>query len=126
MLTTPPSLTPSAMRQAIAARCQEFRAEFGPEVVASIIDAFIPDVEQRLCALSVALDQSDAHAVAQEAHGLKGSCQNLGAHRLGEICRLIEEHGKSGHLNNLPQMLAELRAAWEMIHVYVEAEKHLR
>lgn len=128
MLTSPPNIlrkdTADIMRQTIAARCQEFRAEFGPELVASIIDAFIPDVQQRLTALSAALHERDAQAVAREAHGLKGSCLNLGAQHLGELCRALEDEGKSGNLHALPPLLKELQILWEGVCPFVEAERH--
>lgn len=127
MLTSPPVIlrtdAPNALRYTIAARCQEFRAEFGAELVASIIDAFIPDVQQRLVALSAAVQTHDAQAIAREAHGLKGSCLNLGAQRLGELCRALEEAGKGSDWHALPPLVDELQDLWESICPYVEAEK---
>lgn len=109
--------------QNIAVRCQEFRENFGQQLVESIIDAFVPDVQHRLAALRCAVNNHAASLVADEAHGLRGSCQNLGAHHLGEICQVIEEHARRCEMASLFPLVVELETVWRHTLPYLEEEK---
>ncbi len=51
-------------------------------------------------------------AMWQSAHKLKGTCINMGAKRLGEVCRQIEIKGKNMQMNHLKEYVSELE------HVY--------
>ena len=125
VLGTLPFRRPGAA-QNIAVRCQEFRENFGRQLVESIIDAFIPDVQHRLAALRFAVNSHDASLVADEAHGLRGSCQNLGAHRLGEICQLMEERARRCEMASLFSLVTELETVWRHTLPYLEEEKTTR
>lgn len=51
----------------------------------------------------------ESKQLAQAAHALKGSTGAIGTRRASELCRLLEDMGKSGTAGEA----AELIAAWE-------------
>ena len=48
--------------------------------------------------------------VARQAHGLKGSCRNMGALPMSEICQQIEQRGKAGTLEGVLPLIARAEA----------------
>lgn len=67
----------------------------GPDLVAELFDLFYTDVPVRFDELAVALDNSDAGALASIAHGLKSASANIGCLGFSEICRQLEALGRS-------------------------------
>mgnify|MGYP002757328029 CR=1 FL=1 len=53
-----------------------------------LLETFLEDSEMRLNRLCRARDVDD---LGREAHSFKGSASNMGAHRLAELCRQVEE-----------------------------------
>ena len=72
----------------------------GPEMAADLLhellDAYAEDVPQRLVAIERAIAQSDPEALRQAAHALRSGSINLGAVQVGQLCRELEQMGKSG------------------------------
>ncbi len=50
----------------------------------------------------------------QSAHKLKGTCINMGAKRLGEICRQIEIKGKNMQMNHLKEYVSDLEHVYKL------------
>jgi HPt (histidine-containing phosphotransfer) domain-containing protein len=111
------------MCQTIATRCQEFRAELGPEITISIIDAFLADTSRRLDALRQTLIRNDIAAIMREAHGLKGSCYNVGAQQLGDTCTELERLAPQGKWSLCQALYTELRDSFAQAKSCLEVEK---
>jgi HPt (histidine-containing phosphotransfer) domain-containing protein len=109
--------------QEIEARLREFREEFGPEMVAQVIEIFSSDARLRLERLTAKLAAGNARELADEAHGLKGSCYNVGARQLGDLCLLLEDYGKSGTLEGAQVVLAELAPKLMQVLRFLETER---
>jgi PAS domain S-box-containing protein len=77
-------------RLAIVDRLNELRRKFGEEMVAIMATTFLKDIDVRVEAINRALEEHSAKALAFESHSLKGSCRNVGAKRLVELCSQIE------------------------------------
>ena len=60
---------------------------------------FLDDAKRRLEEMDSALAANDAPALVMASHALKGSCAYLGATRLAEMCRALEERADSGDLD---------------------------
>ena len=73
-----------------------------PRLIEIFLDTAPRDIEKAVAALrsSQATDLEDA------AHKLKGSCSNLGAARLRDLCQQLEKLGRSGSLQSAPELLA--------------------
>ncbi len=73
-----------------------------------LIQTYIVDSRDRIASLRTALAASDADAFARTAHSLKGSCINIGAPRLGELCLEAEEAGKAGDLGEGSELVGAI------------------
>lgn len=66
------------------------------EVLSSLIDIFLDDVEARLQNLTAAAGSADLPAVADLSHLLQGSALTFGAARLAERAGELEAAARSG------------------------------
>ncbi len=80
----------------------------GKAFINNLIDIFLRDVPPRLNAMQRAIDKQDARQLKQAAHALRGSCANLGAKRMAELCQILEEKGE--HSVQGSEMFLELLA----------------
>ncbi|MBW4933710.1 Hpt domain-containing protein [Marinobacter sp. F4206] len=67
-----------------------------------LIHTFLNDSRERIAGLKQAVNGQDADALAHMAHSFKGSCINIGAPQLGELCRVAENAGKEQRLDDAP------------------------
>ena len=79
-----------------------------PDVLKEVLQLFLEDVPGRIERLRTAWQAGNAVEVQRCAHSLKGSAGNIGASHLLAVCRLLDDHGKSGDLSNLPGLVASL------------------
>ncbi|MCG7199199.1 Hpt domain-containing protein [Marinobacter pelagius] len=73
-----------------------------------LIQTYIIDSRDRIASLKSALSAGDADAFAKTAHSLKGSCINIGAPRLGELCMEAEQAGKVSDLTEASRLVGEI------------------
>lgn len=73
-----------------------------------LIRTYLADSRSRMSALREACDRRDPDQFAKAAHSFKGSCINIGAPRLGQICLQAEQLGKAGDLTAAPGLLEQL------------------
>lgn len=48
------------------------------------------------------------NGLAQAAHKLKGSCASMGASRMSELCKILQEKGENADHSEVDTMVAEL------------------
>jgi HPt (histidine-containing phosphotransfer) domain-containing protein len=94
----------------------------GPPFVARILDLFLREAPPKVTALRAALDARDADAVAYWAHALVSSSGNLGATRMQELVRRIEQDALAGRWEPLPELVVELEAAFTIARAGLAAE----
>ncbi|MGD8176768.1 Hpt domain-containing protein [Marinimicrobium sp. ARAG 43.8] len=74
-----------------------------------LIETFLSDSEDRIRQLQRAIASGEADMVRRQAHSFKGSCHNIGAERLGNLCAGMEQRGRDGELDGLEQLLVEIQ-----------------
>lgn len=79
----------------------------------TLVESFFRDSEQRLTLLHEAIDRGEAEEVRQTAHSFKGSSGNLGAQALSGLCLELEQAGRSGQLDQAPELLERIRRAYD-------------
>ncbi len=79
-------------------------------LLATLIDHFLAETPQRAAAMRAAIDGGDAAALAALAHSMKGSCGNLGAMRMLQVCAELQAVGRAGELARAGYLLARLEA----------------
>ena len=78
------------------------------EMIPHIISIFLESATQDVEKMRAAVLTGDAQGLAVAAHSLKGSCSNLGASRLGELCLKVESDSPSEPLGAASTILKAL------------------
>ncbi len=99
---------------------KRLRETLSPHVAAKLLDLFERQVPALISDLEQLADGDDTERLWQAAHKLKGSCQTIGARRLGDLAAAIEADGRDGSADGAPDRVRELLAA------YPAASRHLR
>jgi HPt (histidine-containing phosphotransfer) domain-containing protein len=80
-----------------------------------LINTYLHDSSDRIAHLRAALENSDADAFAKSAHSFKGSCINIGAPRLGELCFEAEKAGRDNQLSQAGAMLDDIENEFRQV-----------
>jgi len=76
------------------------------DIIPRLIEIFLETAPLDIEKARAALRSSQATDLEEAAHKLKGSCGNLGAARLRDLCQQLEKLGRDGSLQNAPELLA--------------------
>ena len=71
----------------------------------TLVQTFLADSQARIVDLEQALARGNADQLVKAAHSFKGSCINIGAPWLSELCSRLEHAGKSGNLETAATVL---------------------
>ena len=93
------------------------------EFLNGIIDHFLQDTPSQLAAIRQAVVQADAHALAVQAHRLKGICSIFGARLMEAYCKDLEARGRAGLVHEADAVLAQLDSEFRRVQQALEAEK---
>jgi signal transduction histidine kinase/DNA-binding NarL/FixJ family response regulator len=107
-----PSLTPETVMVLDESILDGFLQMAGPEAAAELLrellDVYSEDVPQRLVDIEIAIAQSNPEALRQAAHALRSSSINLGAVEVGQMCKALEQIGKSGTTQGAQHLYSNL------------------
>ncbi len=85
-----------------------------------LIDTYLNDSRERIASLRLSLQDGDADAFARTAHSFKGSCFNIGAPHLGELCLEAEKAGKAEQLDAAPPLVDAVEEEFRTVSVMLE------
>jgi HPt (histidine-containing phosphotransfer) domain-containing protein len=80
-----------------------------------LIETFLQDSNNRLATLRELVDTKDTDLIRRTAHSFKGSCSNLGALNLAELCSMVERKALNQDFESLPADVAEIEAEFMYI-----------
>lgn len=80
-----------------------------------LIRTYLNDSQERIDSLKGAMMDGDSGAFAKTAHSFKGSSINIGAPRLGELCRKAEEAGQNDSLNEASPVLDAIKSEFQRV-----------
>ncbi|HET9377171.1 MAG TPA: response regulator [Chthoniobacterales bacterium] len=78
------------------------------DIIPRLIEIFLETAPRDIERAATALRGSNATELEEAAHKLKGSCGNLGAARLRDLCQQLEKLGRDGSLQTAPELLASV------------------
>lgn len=78
------------------------------EFLQELVEMYIEDAENLLAELQGALSRAEPDEFARTAHKLKGSSANMGAVRISEMAKTLEELGKSERIEDANQLMGHL------------------
>lgn len=88
-----------------------------------LLDTFLADSEERLRLLQTACQSGDAESLRQAAHSFKGSCSNMGAAILAELCRKLEESARLDRLDDASELIERVEREFAIVRILYRAER---
>lgn len=85
-------------------------------LVHKVVDSYLTHSIRFLSDLEQALDQIDAEAVRQAAHGLKTSSANVGAEILTSLCKELESMGRENSLDGAANLFAAIESESKVVN----------
>lgn len=85
-----------------------------------LLDTFLADCTERLSLLRKA---GDAETLGATAHSFKGSCSNMGATRLAQLCHELEQRSNQKSIEGFEALVAEIEHEFANIRPLYEAER---
>ncbi|MEN8762665.1 MAG: response regulator [Thiogranum sp.] len=101
---------------------RDMEDEDDPDMLADIIGLYRDKSVKLLQSLQTAIANMDAEAMRVAAHTLKSSSANVGARVLADLCRELEELGRSGSLDNAATKLSHLYDEYRRVDVALSDE----
>ena len=108
-----PSLRPAddgAMDDAVLD--QLLAIDEGGRLLTEVIDTFLRIAPVRLATLARTAERKDAPGLERAAHSFLGSCANLGARRMAEICAGLEVAARGGSTDGATGQVDRLKAEY--------------
>ncbi len=96
--------------QAIIAELREMPPSDGVSMLQELVDLFLDGAPRRIGQISQFIH--DPSQLAFHAHALKSMSLNLGARRIVELSRKLEELGRAGKVEEAPALLKELEISF--------------
>jgi len=81
----------------------------------TIIESFITSSSKILDSIPPSLINDDPNSFTIRIHSLKGSCRNIGAEHLAELCKIDEAHVKDKKIEKIDPSLRETRKEFESV-----------
>lgn len=114
--SSPMTHTPCVEKEPLAeAALVRLRSLGGEAVVQRIFTIVLDQVPQRLALAEAGLDSGNLEAIRQAAHSLRSSAGNVGATRLQEFARELEENLVAGKNEEAAPGLGRLIAEWHLV-----------
>ncbi len=88
-----------------------------------LLDTFLADSEERVRLLKQACQAAEADMLRQAAHSFKGSCSNMGATLLAELCRELEDLARREQLAQAPVLIESIEREFAIIGILFRAER---
>lgn len=108
--------SPHLDEEALAELQDVMEDEFG-----TLIRTYLKDSKERIASLKSAMSDGDADAFAKTAHSFKGSCINIGAPRLGELCLQVEKAGLEERLSDAQSLLSAIEVEFQQVAMALDA-----
>ncbi len=88
-----------------------------------LLDTFLLDSEERLRLLQNACQNGEAEKLRQAAHSFKGSCSNMGATLLADLCRQMEETARRERLDEAAGLIERIEREFAIVRILYRAER---
>lgn len=112
----------AAINQAALDNIRQLQRPGNPDLLQKIVTIYMNDSPGLLNALREAIDQSDAELVRMHAHRFKSGSANLGALRLAELCKQLEEMGRNNELQGALTLLSRVENEYRAASVALQQE----
>lgn len=92
------------------------------EEYALLLETYLSDSIERIDRIKKSASDTDAEALRQAAHSLKGSSSNLGAVILTGLCREAEDMGRENSLQGIDPLVERIEQEYLLVKPILEDE----
>lgn len=82
-----------------------------------LIKIYLDETLQLIVEMKTALEKNKLEPFIRAAHTLKSSSANLGAMHLSEMCKKLEEQGKSNKLNDVSKKIFAVEQEFQRVNI---------
>jgi HPt (histidine-containing phosphotransfer) domain-containing protein len=111
---------PAVLDPAVMETLRQLTAPGEPDVLTEVLQLFLKEVPLRMDRLRNACAAGNIEGVYRAAHSLKGSAGNIGAQRLVDVCRQLDELGRAGDLTEAAPLVAALGLEYERVAAEID------
>jgi signal transduction histidine kinase/HPt (histidine-containing phosphotransfer) domain-containing protein/ActR/RegA family two-component response regulator len=101
---------------------QNIGDENDPTMFSSLINSFLQELPLKLADVKRAVEESNAKALHEAAHGLKGVSSCFGARQMAELCQELETRGRAGTVDGANAIVVQLERESERVRQALECE----
>ena len=116
---SPPAEAPTTLDERILDELRSYAGD-EPELLIELGQAFVEGATHRLADLYKGQQEGSSLLLVQAAHTLKGSSGTLGAERLQELCRELEESVREHGIPDGTAILDEIAAELDRVHAALD------
>jgi len=99
----------------VIATLKELGGDEDPRLFLELVDLVQEDAREQLRALAAAAERGDPRVLERVAHTLKSSCAHVGALAMSRLCSEIEELGRAGRLERIPELVERASKSYERV-----------
>ena len=92
---------------------REVEEQTGRALLPIILDGFTVQMKQKMIEIAENLNECDTEKLYKTAHAIKSMSANIGAEKVRSISAEVETSGRAGNIENVPESIAALSAAYE-------------
>lgn len=81
----------------------------------AFLDMFFSENQESLDKIRKGLEDSDPDLIKAAAHNLKSSCGYIGAVKLSDLARVMEETSSTGSVSNIDTLFAESQSIFDTL-----------
>ena len=107
----------------VLAGLRELREPGEPDGAVELIDLFLRDTPRSIESMQSAIARSDAVALRESAHSLKGTASNLGARRLAAACAELEKLARQSLLAEAANVFGQVTEEYDQVCFVLEQER---
>lgn len=100
--------TGEELEAAMSDRISQLGLETDPAFVVELIDSYAPLFRNQSRAIDEACGKRDEAKLRYAAHSLKGASLNIGAKKLGAICKSMEDFAEHGDIDSAAKLIPQL------------------
>lgn len=90
-----------------------------PDALREVLLLFLDDVPRRMARLNASYEDGNAIELQRAAHSLKGSSGNIGARRMFDVCRQLDERGHAADFDGARPLLASLAQEYARVEAEI-------
>jgi HPt (histidine-containing phosphotransfer) domain-containing protein len=106
---------PVILDQGVISSLRQLTPPGEPDVLAEVLRLFLQEAPPRIERLRNAWAGGNIEEMRRVAHSLKGSAGNIGARRLYDVCRRLDEQGRSDDRSGVGPLIDELAAEFTSV-----------